>query len=922
MKFNFYYFTFIILLFAVPALAQDNGKRISGNFKDLDIEQFVQQLETQSGYKIYYDLKQFDSLKVSLDVSSKPLNEVFDALFKNTNYSYAIDKYYRVYLTKGRTINTELPSGMFSPSTAVAKTETQITDLSTANDVEAPIATTENKLYEIGIKTSSLSGTAIISGNLRDTKTGEVLVGAAVYTDNPRIGTTSDQFGFYSLTLPKGPHTLNIRAMGIKDTKRRIMLYSNGKLNLDVQPEITSLREVVISADKVANIKDVQMGVERISIATIKQVPTVFGEADVLKVVLTLPGVKSVGEASTGFNVRGGATDQNLILLNDATIYNPTHFFGLFSAFNPEVVKNVELYKSSIPARFGGRLSSVLDVNGRDGNMKKITGTAGLGLITSRVNVEGPIVQDKSSFILGGRTTYSNWLMNLLPDDASYKGAKVSFYDVNLMLTNKVNDKNDLYFTGYMSSDASNLNTDTLFGYKNNNLSVKWKHVFNEKLVGVVTTGLDQYKYNNHSQKSSPNSYKLDFGIQQLNGKLDFNYFFNSRYTIDFGLSTIRYMIDPGNFAPRGSESLVVPDLLEREQAQESALYLGNRIDITPAFSVDLGVRYSMFNYLGPKKVNQYAPNVPRDPTNLTGTTAYNKGDLIKTYHGPEARLSARYALTEDFSVKAGYNTLRQYIHMLSSTTAIAPTDIWKLSDPNIKPQYGDQVSFGLYKNFKANTIETSAEVYYKRLKDYLDYKSGSRIVMNHDVENAVFNTNGKAYGLELMIKKLTGKFNGWLSYTYSRTLLKQNDPNAGEVINEGDYYPSNYDKPHDVTLISNFRISHRISFSFNGTYSTGRPITVPIGKYFYSGSFRALYSDRNAYRVPDYFRMDLALNVDGNHRVNQTTHNYWTFGVYNLTGRKNAYSTYFISEKTEIKGYKLSVFGSVIPFINYNIKF
>jgi hypothetical protein len=509
-----------------------------------------------------------------------------------------------------------------------------------------------------------------------------------------------------------------------------------------------------------------------------------------------------------------------------------------------------------------------------------------------------------------------------LPANATYKGSKVSFYDLNLMLSDKINEKNDLYFTGYMSSDESNLNTDTLYGYKNQNLSLKWKHTFNDKLVSTFTTGLDRYSYNNHSSKASTASYNLDFGIQQLNFKTDFNYFINSRHTLDFGLSTIRYRIDPGKYTPHGSESLVLPDILEREQAQESALYIGNRYDISPAFSVDFGLRYSMYNYIGPKKINEYLSGVPRDPANLTGSVNYKKGDIINTYHGPEARLSARYAVTEDFSVKAGYNTLRQYIHMLSSTTAISPTDIWKLSDPNIKPQYGDQVSFGLYKNFKANTIETSAEIYYKRLKDYLDYKSGSRIVMNHEIENAVFNTEGKAYGLELMIRKLTGKFNGWLSYTYSRTLLRQDDPNAGEIINNGDYYPSNYDKPHDVTLVSNFRISHRISFSFNATYSTGRPITVPIGKYYYSGSYRALYSDRNSYRVPDYFRTDISLNIDGNHRVNQATHNFWTFGVYNMTGRKNAYSTYFISENQEIKGYKLSVFGGVIPFINYNIRF
>lgn len=917
------YFLFLLLILgALSVKSQIKEQRISGDFINLGIEQFVKQLEAQTSYHFYYDRQRFDSLRVTLNVNNRPLREVLDALFKDSEFSYAIDAKGRVFLTRGRKINPDLPQLSPAAQTAEGAQEIAVTDLSTAKEEEVAIANAENKLYEIGIRSASTTGNAILSGILRDAKTGEAMVGAAIFTEAPRIGITTDQFGFYSLTLPKGSHTLNVRGMGIKDTKRRIMLYSSGKLNLDVQPEITTLREVIISADKVANIRDVQLGVEKISIATIRQVPAVFGEADVLKVVLTLPGVQSVGEASTGFNVRGGATDQNLILLNDATIYNPTHFFGLFSAFNPEIVRNIELYKSSIPARYGGRLSSVLDVNGRDGNMKKITGSAGLGLITSRLNIEGPIVPDKSSFIVGGRTTYSNWLMNLLPEDASYKGSKASFNDINLMLSNKINEKNDLYFTGYHSHDVSNLNTDTLFGYNNLNASLKWKHVFNPKLVGVFTGGMDKYSYNNHSEKKDITSYSLDFGIHQLNLKADFNYFLNSRYTMDFGLSTIRYQLDPGKYRPRGSESLVVPDILEREQALESAVYFGNRFDISPAFSLDFGLRYSMFNYLGPGTVNEYAQDVPREPANLTGTKNYDKGDVINTYHGPELRLAARYAITPDFSVKAGYNTLRQYVHMLSSTTAISPTDIWKLSDPNIKPQYGDQVSLGLYKNFKDNTIETSAEVYYKRLEDYLDYKSGSHIVMNHDIENAVFNTKGKAYGLELMVKKLTGKFNGWLSYTYSRTLLRQDDPNAGEVINNGEFYPSNYDKPHDVTLISNFRISHRISFSFNATYSTGRPVTVPIGKYYYSGSYRALYSDRNSYRVPDYFRTDISLNIDGNHRVNQATHNFWTFGVYNMTGRKNAYSTYFISENQEIRGYKLSVFGGVIPFINYNIRF
>jgi hypothetical protein len=333
-------------------------------------------------------------------------------------------------------------------------------------------------------------------------------------------------------------------------------------------------------------------------------------------------------------------------------------------------------------------------------------------------------------------------------------------------------------------------------------------------------------------------------------------------------------------------------------------------------------LRYSVYNYLGPKTVNEYTPGLPITEDNQVTSTTYEKNKFIHTYHGPEYRLALRYSLTQSLSVKAGYNSLRQYIHVLSNTAAISPTDIWKLSDPNIKPQYGDQVSFGLYKNFKSNTIETSAEVYYKRIKDYLDYKSGAQLIMNHHIETDVMSTKGKAYGLELMVKKQNGKLNGWISYTWSRILLKMDDSTAGEVINGGKYYPASYDKPNDITMVGNYRFSHRFSVSMNITYSTGRPITLPIGRFYYAGSWRALYADRNEYRIPDYFRTDLSVNIEGNHKVHQLTHNSWTIGVYNLTGRKNPYSVYYISENGAINGYKLSIFGNAIPFVNFNIRF
>ena len=684
--------------------------------------------------------------------------------------------------------------------------------------------------------------------------------------------------------------------------------------------KVITFSEVIVSAQKITNTRQVRLGVEHLDIKTIKQLPTVMGEADVLRAVLTLPGVKSVGEASTGFNVRGGATDQNLILFNDATIYNPSHFFGMFSAFNPDVIKDLELYKSSIPAKYGGRLSSVLDITSREGNKKEFSGMAGIGLLTSRIMLEGPIVKDKTSFILGGRTTYANWLLSLLPDQ--YKNSRGSFNDLDLGISHTINSKNSLYFSGYLSNDKFNLNSDTTYAYGNRNVSVKWKHIFNDKLEASFTTGYDRYRYTVTSGANTVDAFRLAFDINQLNAKTDFIWSMSEKHRLNFGTSTIRYTLHPGSYDPLGKASLVTPDTLQTEQAVENALYVSDRYSITSRLAIDAGVRYSLYDFLGPYTVDLYAPGYPVQTTNQTGTRTYGSGSGIKTYGGPEYRLSARYSFDSSFSIKAGYNSLRQYIHMLSNTTSIAPTDIWQLSDPNIKPQLGDQVSLGLYKNYHSDNIETSVEVYYKRLKDYLDYRPNATLIMNHHIETDVLRSKGKAYGLELSIKKLYGRLQGWLSYTYSRTFLKTDDPTAGETVNKGSWYPADFDIPHNVTLVGNYKVNRRFSFSLNGVYATGRPITLPIGQYYYAGIETVLYSQRNQYRVPYYFRTDLSLNIEGNHKVHKLTHNSWTIGVYNLTGRHNPYSVYFVSENGFVNGYKLSIFGSAIPFVNYNIRF
>ncbi len=922
-KLSYIFFFTGLLLVRNSLKAQDINTIVNGEYKNITAVKFLLNLEKQTGFHFYFDDSQLDSININIYVNKKSLREVLEIAFRNTNIGYAYEAPDIIFISKGQLVSTELPNGFFGKGKNI---KNDVADDSTLVDSFNPDnkilnATQQNKLYTIGEPGNSNSQSRnTITGFILDNKTGEPVIGASIHLENTAIDVAADQFGYYTISVPKGKHTLSIQSIGMKDTKREIMVNGDGRFNIEMQTQIISLKRVVVSAEKASNIRSLQMGVQNLDIKTIKQVPVVFGEADILRVVLTLPGVKSVGESSTGLNVRGGSTDQNLILFNETTIYNPSHFFGLFSAFNPEVIKNVELYKSSIPAKYGGRLSSVLEINTREGNKKEISGSAGIGLLTSRLTLEGPLIKDKSSFIIGGRTTYADWLLNLLPDQ--YKNSKAGFYDFNINITHEIDKKNSLFLTGYLSKDKFNLNSDTQYNYGNNNIALKWKHIFNNKIYALVNAGYDDYQYNISSSVNPVNAYKLSFDVKQENFKIHFNYFVNSIHTVEFGLNSILYKLHPGSYNPVGKESIVVSDKLEAEQALESALYISDKYAVSSDLSVEGGLRYSIFNVLGPQRFNMYPEGVPKTEDNITGVNVYGKNKFIKTYHGPEIRLSARYAVTTDFSIKASYNTGRQYIHVLSNTSASAPTDIWKLSDPNIKPQFGEQVSLGIYKNLKSNTIETSVEVYYKKIKDYLDYKSGAILVLNHHIETDVLSTKGKAYGVELQIKKLTGKLNGWISYTYSRTLLKANDITQGEIINGGKYYPANYDKPHDVTFITNYRINHRFSFSVNATYSTGRPITVPIGRFFYNNSYRTLFADRNSYRIPDYFRTDFSMNLDGNHKVHQRFHNSWTVGVYNVTGRKNPYSVYFISENGVINGYKLSIFGSQIPFINFNVKF
>jgi len=884
--------------------------------------QFTDSVGLKYHYHFYFDTAETNLLYVSITATNLTIEQLLAKALEKTTLHYSIDSLNRVFITDRFTIQTNFPPDFFISDKEKDSAVIKNFAIGGEEPADKLAVSVEDGLLYIGNAVANSQKNATVAGYVRDKKTGESIINASVYIDSLHIGVTTDNYGYFSITLPKGYHIINISSTGMKDTRRRVVVNGNGKLNIDLEDYVATLKGVTVTTTKKnQNITGLQMGANIVSIKTIKQIPVVFGEADIIKVVLALPGVTSVGEASNGFNVRGGSVDQNLILFSDATVYNSSHLFGFFSAFNPDVVKSIELYKSTITEKYGGRLSSVLAVDMKDGNTRKWTGAAGMGPLTSRIYVEGPIKKDKTSIIASVRTTYSDWLLNTIPGNA-YDNSSANFNDLTIHINHSTNVKNTLYVTGYASNDQFRLRNDTLYKYKNRNANIKWKHIFNNRFYNVTTAGIDYYKYDVSTSSNDVNGFKLSFDINQLNFRSDFSYSFNSRQLLNFGVNSIFYKLQPGTLVPYNEKSLVVPDKIEAEQALESAVYLGDQYLITSKFSLSAGFRFTIFNYLGPHTVSSYIEGLPKDTTTITSVTNFSNGKIIKTYLAPEIRLSARYILSDNASLKLSFNTTDQFIHLLSNSTTISPTDTWKLSDPNIKPQNGYQLSTGFYHNFKSNTIETSIEVYYKHIDNYLDYRSGAQLLLNHHIETDVIATKGKAYGVEVLMKKNAGKLNGWFSYTYSRSLLKADDITAGEIVNNGEYYPSNFDKPHVVNFISNYQFSHRYNISVNIVYSTGRPITLPLAIFNSGGTTGIYYSERNAYRVPDYFRSDISMNIEGNHKVKQKTHSSWSFGVYNLTGRNNVYSIYFNQQNGFVKGYQLSIFGSPIPFITYTIKF
>ena len=869
----------------------------------------MEQVENATSYKIYTDIPETFLVK---KVEGTPSLELLREALKGT--LWRINVYgNRVFVMQDLNLLVTLPKA-WTEEAVQEEQKVKVTEL----------LTSENKIYDIGDKHRPSRASKIkLTGQVIELKTNTPAMGIHIIRRNPWKAVTTDMDGRFEIELEPGYQMLELQGINVKDARRQLVLYTDADVRIELEEQNLLLEEVLVTGGRVEAVKSTTLGMEKVKPALLKNIPTAMGEVDILKMVQALPGVKTVGEASSGFNVRGGATDQNLMLLNGGTIYNPTHLFGFFTAFNSDMVSDVEIYKSSIPSQYGGRISSVLNITGKEANKEKFAGVAGVGLLTSKLNLEIPLWKERTSLLLSGRTTYSDWLLGMLPEKSGYKDGKAGFYDIGATLSHTFNLKNKLNIYGYYSRDHFAFNENEKYGYGNMNVSAHWRSILNDRLIANFSVGYDHYDYKNDETVETSQAARLSFAINQYFARANFNWELD-KHRLNFGASTLLYNIRSGTYEPLGEESLVEFDELQKDRALESAVYVGDEWNVTPKLSVNAGIRYSMFNALGPRDYFSYQPGTLPSAGMIVDTVHVTGNKMFKTYHGPEFRMSGRYAFNDDFSVKIGFNTMRQYIHKVSNTSIMSPTDTWKLSDVNIKPQQGWQLACGIYYNTPDRMWEFALEGYYKKMKDYLDYRSGAKLLMNHHLETDVISTEGYAYGIELEAKKPKGKLNGWINYTYSRTFLRQNDKRIVRPINGGDWYPTEYDKPHDFKLVANYKFTRRYSLSLNMDYSTGRPTTIPVGQYYDQNlnTYQPYYTARNGYRIPDYFRMDLSFNVEASHHLTLATHSSISFGVYNLTGRKNVYSIYYMVENRKIQGYKMSIFGAPIPFVTYNIKF
>ncbi|MBL7815524.1 MAG: TonB-dependent receptor [Saprospiraceae bacterium] len=779
--------------------------------------------------------------------------------------------------------------------------------------------------------------TVVLNGEVKD-EDGKPMVGASVRIGEPAKTVATDSNGYFRFDLPRGSYSLKVTSVGFYDYSERVLLEGNLLLDIKLIQQVKELQQVEISdQNKDKNVTSTQQGTSRMTISAIKKLPTLLGEVDIIRSLQTLPGVTTVGEGANGFNVRGGNTDQNLVLMDDVPIFNASHLLGFYSVFNPDAVRDMTLFRGGTPPQYGGRASSVLDIKLKEPNWDSTQISGGIGILASRLMMETPIVKEKMSLFVASRASYTDVLFPLL-DVPAINRTKANFYDLTGKIRWKINNKNQLFITSYLSDDNFKITGDslagievnassTLFNWKTRTFGVRWNHIFSPKLFANISMLGSQYS---PTMSIPDTSYatQLVTKISQKQVKADFKFIKNTKHTFDFGATGILYQLNPGDLTPTHPSSNINPVHLDPEKGVELAAYVTDDWKINDRMSLTYGLRYAVFAKLGKGFAINYQEGKPLDELNIVDTLFFAANKVMKMYHGLEPRLSFRINVGTEGSVKMGFQRMQQFLQQVSNTTSALPTARWKLSDRYIAPQISDQFSVGYFQNLKDNSIETSVELYYKNIENMPDYRSGVNLLLLNSVETAILQGKGRSYGLEIYVRKKTGRTTGWLTYTYSRSEVFVNSPYPEDKPFSGRYYPTNFDKPHVVNMILNYYLNRRVNFTANFTYSSGRPVTYADDKYYVENVFIPNYTNRNLNRIPDYHRLDVSMNIEPNINRSKRFSSSWNLSIYNVYARRNAYSIFFRTKNDSLfqffnkaLSYRLAVIGTAVPSLTWNFK-
>ncbi len=868
--------------------------------KGKSLTPFLIDIEKKTGVRFYFLPEWIDNISFTEGNVGGSLSAALDELFLGTDLSYVVINENTVVIVKDPTQTLERNTVLQEASRGQRK-------------IDKLVIGTEVK--------SNPKKRILFSGAVLDGKSKDPLIGANITVRDLKIGAVTNQEGKFELFLTPGFHAISYSYVNFEEKIVDLEIYSDGELNIELEETPTLLDEIVVVDRAAREITTSGIGQTQLSLKEIKRAPAMLGEVDLIKQVQVLPGVTTAGEAASGFNVRGGSVDQNLILYDGLPVFNSSHVFGFFSSFNSEAIRDVTFFRGGIPAEYGGRVSSVLDIRSKEGSYEKWNASGGIGMVSTNLMINGPIKRDKTSVTASFRTTYSDWLINTVR--SNYVGldkSAVTFYDGAAKLTHLFNEKTKFTLSGYVSHDDFRLQGDTTYRWDTSLISARLDHQVNSKLSASLQIGVGAYSYD-VEDKDSLNGFNLQYKITYPTVKFDFHWT-PRNHKVDFGVQSTYYDFNPGTLLPSSEKSNRKFVQMDLQKSLESGLYVSDQFDLSKKIHVDLGLRYSIFTSMGPGKVYIYESGKPRETLNTIDTITYGAGKKIETFNNLEPRLGLRYDLKKEASIKFGYNRIYQYLHLVTNTTAVTPIDIWQPTGYYFKPQQVDQFSLGYFKNIKEKKYQAFIEAYYKYYNNVLEFKDGAQLILNPQIETDLLQGKARSYGVETQVSKLTGNFTGSLSYTYSRSLRTIKGEFNGESINDGKEYASNFDQPHVVNLNWKYNLTRRHFFTGSFTYRTGRPITLPLTAFSVENFTASAFSDRNQYRIPDYHRLDIGFVIEGNHKRKKLLDGTWTISVYNVYARKNPYSVFFKEARPGIlRPYQLSIIGVALPSISYSFK-